>query len=427
MEAGQWTGDSQPSSLVHLAADGTVLQEVSGFQMLEMATQCGPDGSLWVAQNQLSGWSPLRLVSAEGTTVATLTEVNGEIGWFHLPEVDPVDGTCWVAFCYNIGMQEYDQLVHVGVKGDVLWYSTIAGTEDGQPRRLFAPNGADGSVWWADPGNGDLVHTSAGGAELLRVPLPNDYGGGLALDPRDGSCWVSGCDKVTRVGTDGSLLTSLACPWTLPDFATGTYWGAQWVNYPGNWGFDVGFFRHDPLRHYAADASELWRTGEHLSWEEWTLGPSEMTEPGDLFWDEAGHALWSWDRNWTLSGTQDLVRVSDTGQVVWRGQPLEEVWEQAAFNSADGSLTFVNGTNARALQIARDGTERHISLHYSPPPISPSGATSVVIDPRDDSFWVSLRNGRTSSPPTDPIPGLFHLAADGTGLGQIAGVGARAI
>ncbi len=46
------------------------------------------------------------------------------------------------------------------------------------------------------------------------------------------------------------------------------------------------------------------------------------------------------------------------------------------------------------------------------------------MDPRDGSFWVSLSDGRTSSPPNSPVPGLFHLAADGTGLGQIPGVGA---
>ncbi len=349
VEAGQWTLDSCVCSMVHLGADGKVLQEVTGFDGPQISTRCGPDGSVWIAENPSSGWGQLRLVSGEGMTVATLTRVNAESGWFNDPEVNPVDGSCWVDFYYTTGMQEYNLLVHVGVKGDVLGYSAVPWTGV-EPRRLNAPNGADGSVWRLDLENKDLVHDSAKGEELLRVPLPNDYTGGLTLDPRDGSCWVSGFDKVTQVGADGSLITSLVCPWGLPDFATGMYWGAQWVNFVG--GLADGQERQDPLRRYAADGSELWRTGEHLSREGWAPSSPEIQEPGDFFWDEAGHAVWSWDRNWTLTGTQDLVRVADTGQVAWRGQPLEEDWEQAAFNSADGSLTFLDGTTARALQIA---------------------------------------------------------------------------
>ncbi len=139
----------------------------------------------------------------------------------------------------------------------------------------------------------------------------------------------------------------------------------------------------------------------------------------DLYWEEADRTFWTWNDD------LDLVRVTQTGDEVYRHAPFTDPWDAVALNPSDGSLTFVNGKTATALQIARDGTEQNISLSYNPLPAFASSATGFTINPHDGSFWVSLADGRTSANPKWAVPSIFHLAADGTGIGEIAATGAR--
>ena len=81
--------------------------------------------------------------------------------------------------------------------------------------------------------------------------------------------------------------------------------------------------------------------------------------------------MWTWD----LTNTGYLLRLSEDGQVLGYLPPMTESWDQVAFNSTDGSLTYVNGKSAVALHLARDGTEQQISLSYSPSPLTASRAT----------------------------------------------------
>ena len=217
------------ASLVHLAADGTVQQQVSGFIFPTLASRCGPDGSIWVVDTSASGgWAQLRRISSDGRTLATVTNVDGNTGDFITLEVNPTDGTCWAMFEWGYQSYRYGLLVHVGTAGDVLGNFSVGSDAVWGGRRSLAPEGLDGSVWWWDPGNRNLVHTSSAGTELLRIPSPNDSQGNLAVDPSDGSCWASGWSRLVQVGSDGATLSSLACPYSLPDFVTGTYWGADW-------------------------------------------------------------------------------------------------------------------------------------------------------------------------------------------------------
>ncbi len=112
--------DTLPASLVHLAADGTALREVTGFNQPEVSTLCGPDGSVWVADHGVDASGELRLISSVGITLAALTSVAGQTGRFYSPQVNPVDGTSWAIFAYTTGSQSCEELIHVGVTGDLL-------------------------------------------------------------------------------------------------------------------------------------------------------------------------------------------------------------------------------------------------------------------------------------------------------------------
>ncbi len=271
-------------------------------------------------------------------------------------------------------------------------------------------------MWWADLQSGELVHTSAYGEELLRVTLPPDFAYGLTLDSRDGSCWVTGSSDLKQVSTDGSILTSLARPWAIPDLTTGTCWGTDWAGGYVGWTYEyLGF---DTLRHYGNGGNE-WEEGEYFAP---TVGElSQLCDYHPFFWDEASRSFWIWNNR------LDLVSATETGEELCRHTPLTESWEVMAFNPNDGSLTFVDGTAAAALQITRDGGERPISLTYTPSPVNPSAATVVALDPRDGSFWVCLRDGRTAATGRSAIPGLFHLSADGMGLSEIPATGVQAL
>ena len=148
-----------------------------------------------------------------------------------------------------------------------------------------------------------------------------------------------------------------------------------------------------------------------------TLRPPPIATGGYFYWDEGGRALWVGDLE------RDLLRTTETGETIYSHPPFGDAWDTAALNPTDGSLNFVNGKTATLLRLAPDGTEHLVSLHYNPLPALASIATVLAIDPHDGSFWVSLRDGRPTAS-GGVTPGLFHLAADGTGLGEIAATGA---
>ncbi len=243
--------------------------------------------------------------------------------------------------------------------------------------------------------------------------MPNPWGQQVTVDPTDSSCWVSGPGGVSQVKTDGSVPTSLLISpsrQAVPDFVTGTYWGANWADANADWAASGGVndYEGDPLRHYGADAGERWKTGEHFSVD---------SRSWNFQWDETNRTFWAWNSD------LDLVCTSEAGEELYRHTPLDYVWDQAALDPSDGSLAFVNGKSATMLRIARDGTEQSVSLSCTPHPVLASRTTAFAVNPHDGSLWMSLGDGRTTAT-GDVTPGLFHLAADGAGLSEIPATGA---
>ena len=121
------------SSVMHLAADATVLSQTDGF------------------------WSPNSV------------------------SVNAADGSCWVADTYN------DQVVHLSAAGLELW----RGGGFSSPCSVSV-NSSDGSCWVGDTSNNQVVHLSAAGDELWRG---GGFGHpcSVSVNPSDGSCWVADC------------------------------------------------------------------------------------------------------------------------------------------------------------------------------------------------------------------------------------------
>ena len=405
VEAGEWWDTTRTSSLVQVAADGTVLRTLPGIPGQQLPTQCGPDGSLWVAD--LGDWyGQLRRISSTGETLATLSSVNDNTGGFASPEVNSADGTCWVAFLYFVPATDYCELLHVGLAGEVLGDIICPNSSDFQWRRRVAPNGSDGSVWWTDLQSNEVVHDSAGGEEFSRTPIP--WGGQLTVNPSDGSCWAAG---PRGWATSGQMDRSfLLFPARVPSrILPLALFGGQsgQITRPGSPASPMRLRRNFVI---------TGRTVVNCGPRESILEPHEPNY--DFHWDEADRTFWTWNDD------RDLVRVTQMGEELYRHAPFTDSWEAEAFNSSDGSITLVNGSTGTALQIARDGTERSISLNYNPLPAFASNATAFAANSHDGSYWVSLRDGRTTSNPKTPVPSIFHLAADGTGLGEIAATGA---
>ncbi len=168
--------------------------------------------------------------------------------------VNTADGSCWVA---DNGAK---QVIHLSRTGAELWrgdYDAVA----------LAVNPTDGSVWlgiYQDSGDNPLVHLSAAGAEILRLPDADAvyrlrY---LAVNPQNGSCWVGDMNDtmaftLKHFASDGTLL------WTVPPASLGlgfvlslnptdgSVWTAGWTFVPGS-GDTAALF------HLSADNQVLW-------------------------------------------------------------------------------------------------------------------------------------------------------------------------
>ncbi len=64
--------------------------------------------------------------------------------------------------------------------------------------RSVSVNSSDGSCWVADSGHNEVVHVSAGGAELWRSAGAFTPGS-LSVNPMDGSCWVADRSQVVHL------------------------------------------------------------------------------------------------------------------------------------------------------------------------------------------------------------------------------------
>jgi len=364
--------------LLHLAADGTVVQRVEGFVGPMVASLTAPDGSIWVAHRGSAAQEGVSRVSAAGQVLARAS------GWSASDiAVNPGDGTCWALDMLH------EQLVHLNLDGSVLWRGgSFAYPGMGRWQDRLAPDPVDGSVWVVDGPNDDLVHVSEAGAEVSRT----HFAGGLRcviLNPPDRTCWVGGVPEgLAHVGLDGTVLGYVAGPVGQMgvDPNTGDFWGAA---------------AEDQIGHFAADGTLLWQTGEAL---------------GGVCLDEGGGSLWTWSTT-----TGELVRLTTKAVEVWRGVPYDSPFQPTAsgLNTADGSLYFLSGQQATLLRLTREGARQWTTLVYAPPLTTIGDARALAVDPADGSFWADVGQGTDAHGRLYPL--YCHFSVEGSQLTSVAG------
>ncbi|MFB3879931.1 MAG: S-layer homology domain-containing protein [Armatimonadota bacterium] len=209
-----WVADYDMGQVLRFSADGAELWHGGGlYGPISVAVNTN-DGSAWVADPLLG-------------QVVHLSASGGEL-WRHSPTpygdhlaVNPTDGSVWLADWYS------DRVLHLSSSGGLLWQSTNFYSPD-----CVAVNPTDGSAWVADSWNHQVVHLAASGAELWRSPANYEVYW-VAVDPADGSCWFSYYDYyytgwVGHVAANGAMLfsTPVDCPDAL---AVDTRNGSCWV------------------------------------------------------------------------------------------------------------------------------------------------------------------------------------------------------
>jgi hypothetical protein len=283
---------------------------------------------------------------------------------------------------------------------DELWRSPYGVIRSDSPLWTRAPlsaavNPTDGSVWLTAGAN--LMHLAEDGtllfrSEALYAPFR------VAVDPADGSCWVlEGLSyRVLHFAADGRLLSATPCRleggaehpmynWLTPSPADGSVWVTGW--------FD--------LARIDATGAEVWRSSymsRYISRYDFVNDGSfqAVVDPND------GSA-------WTLDGGE-VVRVRPDGSEVWRVSGLgldrvldEDPRDQSVWTVLSGQVAHISSEGA---VVGQASSERAVSdLHVSP---------------LDGSVWVTYYD---RPPPTaataegeDSSMDVVHLDSSGAEL-----------
>jgi beta-lactamase regulating signal transducer with metallopeptidase domain/DNA-binding beta-propeller fold protein YncE len=397
------------SSLMHLAADGSVLKQIDGFWLAAGVVpylSVNPrDGSCWVpdiSHNQVVH------LAKDGTELWR----GGEFKQPKSVSPNPEDGSCWVADYGN------NEVVHLAADGRELWRG-----EGFKSPTCVSVNPTDGSCWVGDYGNDQVVHLAADGAELWRG---EGFKGpeSVSVNPTDGSCWVADLDgdQVAHLSADGTELwrgTGFVRAWSVSVNARdGSCWvacgGKQEQDASGGWR-DVGH----AVVHLAEDGSELWRgesflqplsvsmnpadgtcwvadnlNGEvvHLAANGVQLGRygSEFRHVGELAVNPGDGSCWvpvagRLDRDSGEYAGSAVVRLGRGGRELWRGGDLKRAGP-IAVNAADGSFWVGDLRDHRAspqvVHCAADGRELWRGGDFK-------RVTCLSVDPRDGSCWIA--------------------------------------
>jgi hypothetical protein len=201
--------------LIHLAADGTELLRLTDFHVISLSVN-PTDGSCWVT-SWASGSTYLVHLAEDGSE---LLRVGGFDGPYSV-SVNSTDGSCWVADTYD------GEVLHLGVDGAVLWW----GWGFDSPCSVCA-NPSDGSCWVAEsshhPETQVVHHLAWDGTELWQGEAFRDLLQGstpLSVNAADGSVWIAdyGNGQVVHlVGPDWKPSLFSDVPWN--------HWAYDYVN-----------------------------------------------------------------------------------------------------------------------------------------------------------------------------------------------------
>ncbi len=433
----------------HMTADGTPIQRVPGFLYPYSIAVNPTDGSVWVADSgnmQLVHLSPSGQELWHGGSFLVLPSQVA---------VDPGDGSVWAVDLSH-------SLLHFAADGTELWHQDINNLYTicldsnsacwaacGTVVRRFAPDGTelpglDPSVAAAMPcpivvavaPNGSswllsqniLAHVTSEG--MLDWSKTGALGWGLAVDPSDGSAWVSTADTLTHLAPDGSTISQLS---PLPYAAYRIYYafgvspnlhlqvagdGSVWMALT-NWG--VG--------HAAADGQSVTMVPQlgyqmlHVEMVQkdgscWVIGntPSgqHVSRNGEVLFATPETTCWKacvYQANGScwLGYTGGVVRYAGDGTELARVSNITV--QDLSLDQSDGSIWTLNSTEQRTHWLA-DGTQ----VETITTPLS-----FAEVDPSDHSLWIIA----SAAPPFSPTSpnSVFHVADDGTILSQLDGTG----
>jgi DNA-binding beta-propeller fold protein YncE len=405
-----WTG----GPLIHLAADGTELWSGDGYHAYDISVD-STDGSCWVADPQ----NGLVHVAADGSVLLRVTSLvrPGRVA------ANSADGSCWVVD------NDRSRVAHISATGDELWSSWGPSQTES-----IAVNPTDGSCWVAGEGSPAITHLKADGTVLWAAELPED-GRAIAVNSTDGSCWVStyggssGTSLVLHLSATGDQLwTSDASAFPFPlSLAVDSTDGSCWVADSGDPG---------RLVHLSADGTEVWSAPAQYA--PWAVSASALdgscwmanwSDPDLVHLAADGEELWSTadlgfvgavavnlaDGSCWVAGNSDLHHLAADGTEVWSGA-LPQFPTSLAVNPGDGSCWAVtcDSEASHLVHVASDGTTLLDSTDIP-------RARYVSVDPADGSVWVS--DQAYDSATYEPIGRVVHLSAGGEQLWEQTGLG----
>ncbi len=421
------------STIMHIAADGTVLNNLVGFANPNCVSVNSADGSCWVADRHNRQVVHL---SAEGTELW-----RGDFGYVVSVSVNPSDGSCWVGDSSN------EVVIHLSADGQEVWRS---GRVRGANSLSVNPN--DGSCWVLDMS--EVVHFSAEGVELWR-------GAGffgpqsVSVNPTDGSCWVADRfnDRVVRLSAEGEQLVSkggFSEPMCVSvNAADGSCWVADWDNmdivhlsaegvqlWRGampylTWSVAVNptdgscWIGDYTVAHLSADGTQLWRGGGlsntyaiSVNSADGSCWVADYYHSGVVHLSEEGVELWrgeAFDRPMGVSvnpsdgscwvadyGNSQLVHLSSEHEELWRGDGFAGP-EDVSVNPTDGSCWVADRYNGQVVHLSSEGVELWRGG-------GGGGPQSVSVNPIDGSCWVAAASGQVA-----------HLSEAGAVLCQKSG------
>ena len=410
---------TEQSELVHCGADGTELLRLGGFSGPSSVSVNSADDSCWVGLFPLEN-AQLIHVAEDGSELLRVSGPAGDVS------VNPSDGSCWVGAGLNV--------VHLAEDGTVLSQAAFL---DGVSS--VAVNPADGSCWasvdYTASGIGEVVHLGADGGELWRSVFPGPLWL-VSVNEADGSCWVTGgganwpvvSPYAAHLAADGTELVRVT------DLGGSAGSGAADPTDSSFWVAAGG-----RLVHLAEDGTELWRGGGGYGWLAlsadtpdascWTLRGYEgevvhLAAGGSKLWsgtvlplvlglsaDSADSSCWvAGADNWQ-GDSPCIVHLAEDGRELLRKQMDEVVrtsTSPAAVNSSDGSCWLVSyptgGGHSSLVHLAQDGS---IVLHLD----FTSDTQAISVNPADNTVWVVVGDQ------------LRHLAENGTELLRVTAVG----